>query len=61
MTVSDPRVCEYFTLLFRGDIRAFKRNPLMTETPFGIPIAAGIGDAFAELDEARMQLELLEP
>jgi len=35
-----------FTLVFEGDIRAFDRNPFKTETPFGTPSAAGIGDAF---------------
>jgi len=39
-----------FTLIFDGDIRRFKLNPLTTETPFGIPYGAGVGDAFGELD-----------
>ncbi len=44
---------KFFTLVFEGDIRTFKKNPLTTETPFGIPFAAGVGDAFWDLDEAR--------
>ncbi len=52
----DPRVCEYFTLVFKGDIRKFKENPLKTETPFGVAIIAGIGNAFEELDELRERL-----
>ena len=37
-----------FTLVFDGDLRAFKGNPLHVETPFGEPRAACLGDAFAE-------------
>src|SRR5690606_3086729 len=41
---------ERFTLVFEGDLRAHPDNPHKTETPFGFPVAAGIGDAFAEFD-----------
>lgn len=51
---------KYFTLVFEGDIREFKLNPLTTETPFGIAIVAGVGNAFEELDELREQLEAKE-
>lgn len=47
--MSDDR--KYFTLVFEGDITKFKGNPLKTETPFGVPHAAGLGDAFAQLDK----------
>lgn len=47
--MSDDR--KYFTLVFEGDITKFKGNPLKTETPFGVPYAAGLGDAFAKLDK----------
>lgn len=50
---------EYFTLVFKGRIQDFKGNPLKTETPFGVPFAAGIGDAFAENEELRDLLERL--
>lgn len=55
--MSDPRVCEYFTLVFRGDIRKLKVNPLTAETPFGTAIIVGIGNAFEELDAIREKLE----
>jgi hypothetical protein len=42
---------EAFTLVFAGDIRSFDFNPLTTETPFGVPYAVGIGDAFQELEQ----------
>lgn len=42
---------DYFTLVFRGDIRTFKGNPLKTETPFGIPVAASVGDALERIAE----------
>ena len=41
-----------FTLVFEGDIRKFKMNPLTTETPWGIPYAVMAGDALEQLDEA---------
>ena len=44
---------EAFTLVFAGDIRKFKMNPLTTETPWGIPYAVMAGDALEELDALR--------
>lgn len=41
----------YFTLVFEGNIRSFKPNPFKTETPFGIPFAAGVGNAFETSDD----------
>lgn len=41
-----------FTLVFEGNIRTFKSNPLTTETPWGIPYAVAVGDALEDLDEA---------
>ena len=49
-----------FTLVFEGDIRRFKMNPLTTETPWGIPYAVSLGDITEEADELREQLEKLE-
>lgn len=28
---------EYFTLVFKGNLRKFAGNPLKTDTPFGVP------------------------
>ena len=39
-----------FTMVFKGDIRDFKMNPLTTETPWGIPYAVAVGDRLEELD-----------
>lgn len=55
----DPRICEYFTLVFKGDIRTFEKNPLRTETPFGTPIIAGIGNAWDEVDQLQAKLDNL--
>jgi hypothetical protein len=44
---------KYFTLVFEGDISKFKGNPLKTETPFGVPFAAGMGNAFDDLENIR--------
>jgi hypothetical protein len=57
--MTDPRVCEFFTLVFQGDIRKMP-NPLTTKTPFGTPIIAGIGNAFEELDAANERLKVIE-
>jgi hypothetical protein len=40
----------YFTLVFEGDIRERAFNPLKAETPFGRPVAVGVGDAFERID-----------
>lgn len=40
----------YFTLVFAGNIREFKGNPLETETVFGVPVSVGVGDAHDELE-----------
>lgn len=53
-------ICESFTLVFEGDIRKFKMNPLATETPWGIPYAVSIGDALEEGDKLREELERLK-
>lgn len=53
-----------FTLVFEGDLREQKGNPLHIETPFGVPVRAAIGDGLEggdqmhdHLAEAREWLE----
>lgn len=48
---------EAFTLVFKGNIRDFDMNPLVTKTPWGIPYAVAMGDALEEADDLREQLE----
>lgn len=50
-----------FTLVFEGDIRKFKGNPLKTETPFGVPFVASMGNALEENDELRDLLDRRKP
>ena len=45
-----------FTLVFEGTIRN-KPNPLTTETVFGVPVIASIGDVSADADCFREALE----
>lgn len=60
--MSDKRDDGYFTLVFKGDIRAFKGNPFKAETPFGIPVAVGVGDAFDRIAELEAKLlDLSQP
>lgn len=49
-----------FTLVFEGELRDFDLNPFKTETPFGIPRAAGIGNAFEERDRVEEELRSLK-
>lgn len=55
--MGDPRdtdeLTKAFTLVFAGDIRKFKANPLTTETPWGVPYAASMGDALEQIDKLR--------
>ena len=53
--LSDHR--RYFTLVFEGDLRKFTGNPHLTDTPFGRPVASGLGCAFDEIDELHSALE----
>ena len=41
-----------FTLVFDGDLRAFKGPIFQTDTPFGRARGASTGDSFAQHDEA---------
>jgi hypothetical protein len=41
---------KHFTLVFEGELSVLPANPHKTETPFGFPVACGVGDAFAKLD-----------
>lgn len=50
-----------FTLVFQGDLSKFDMNPLTTETPWGIPYAASLGDALEEVDELQSALTAPEP
>lgn len=47
----------YFTLVFKGNLRGFEGNPLKTETPFGMPVACGYGNAFEQVDALEGMLE----
>lgn len=52
----------YFTLVFEGDITKIKGNPHKIETPYGFPVASGMGNAFDvienlhEIEEAASKL-----
>jgi hypothetical protein len=41
---------EYFTLVFKGDIRNLRGNPMKIETIYGLPVASGMGNAFDALE-----------
>jgi len=41
-----------FTIVFDGDISKLDFNPMKAETVFGKVVAAGIGNAFDELEAA---------
>lgn len=52
---ADPTV---FTIVFSGDIRKLPFNPLNVESVYGRPVAAGIGNAF---DEVESMADFLPP
>lgn len=49
-----------FTLVFDGELKDFNLNPFMTETQFGKPRAAAIGDALKEKDDLEDRVKELE-
>jgi hypothetical protein len=48
---------KFFTLVFEGDIREFKDNPLLTQTPFGVPVAVSRGNALDEIEDQHNPIE----
>ena len=53
----DPELYKSFTLVFEGDIRKLKMNPLNTETPWGKPYGVCCWDAMEHADQLREALE----
>jgi hypothetical protein len=51
---------DHFTLVFQGDIGKFKASPMVVDTPYGRPIAAGRGCAFDEMEVLRDALERIQ-
>lgn len=49
-----------FTIVFEGSIRDLSSNPMKIESPFGKPIASGMGNAFDEALEALLAVEDIE-
>jgi hypothetical protein len=46
-----------FTLVFDGDLRDFKGNPLRTDTPFGKPYVCALGDLAEENEKLIAKLD----
>lgn len=47
---------EFFTVVFKGDLKKVGPNPFrITDTPFGEPIACGVGDAFVEIESLKIK------
>ena len=40
---------EYFTVVFRGDVRKLGFNPVTAETAYGEPVGVSVGDCLSEL------------
>ena len=40
---------EYFTVVFRGDVRKLGFNPMKAETAFGEVVGISVGDCLTEL------------
>lgn len=39
---------QFFTIVFKGDIRKLDFNPLKAQTIFGEPVASGVGNAYEQ-------------
>jgi hypothetical protein len=50
---------QFFTLVFEGDLTKFPTNPLLTDTPFGQPVASALGDALAEREKLEEEISEL--
>jgi len=48
---------EFFTVVFKGDVRKIPLSPFKIESQFGEVVAIGIGNAFDEIEEITMELE----
>lgn len=48
---------EYFTVVFKGNIRKLDRNPLNMSSDYGEPVACGVGHALDALDKVTDELE----
>lgn len=48
---------ERFTLVFEGDIRKLRRNPFKTNSAFGRPVIASMGDVTAERDRLQALID----
>ena len=51
---------EYYTLVFKGDIGQFPKNPFLIDTPFGRPVACGRGHALDDREAALDEIEMIE-
>ena len=49
-----------FTVIFDGDLTKFRGNPFHVDTPFGRPVAHGLGNIFEREDEAVEIMTALE-
>jgi hypothetical protein len=55
---------EYFTVVFRGDVRKLGFNPLSAKTPYGEVVGVAVGDCLTELwelQDGESDPELIEP
>ncbi len=53
---------EFFTVVFKGDLRKLNKNPFkITDTPFGKPIACGHGDTFTEIESLKIIIDEAAP
>ncbi len=50
---------KYVTMVFECNLKTVAGNPFKIETPYGIPISVGLGDAFTERDDLEDEIETL--
>jgi hypothetical protein len=60
MTDALDKARPQFTMVFDGDLREFKGNPLKAVADWGPVQSAGVGNAFSEPDAAKQRIAELE-
>ena len=48
------------TIWFDCDVKQFKDNPLLYDTPFGKPVIMGLGNVFTERDDLEEKIQKME-
>ena len=57
--MSDAKPEQYYTVVFKGDVRSIRENLFRFVSPFGEVIAIGVGDAFERIEQLELAEEMM--